>query len=85
MSLVLLAVVVLVVFAVCAWSGNLLAHHYQDRWEVAAVVAIGGCVLGALALTSEARADGAVAPMIALGIGAGAGLFAGFWRDPRLR
>lgn len=75
----------LAVFLVCAWSGQTLARHHQDRHEVAAVVAIGACVLGTLALSRNLlELDGAL-PMLALAVAAGGGLFLGYDRADRTR
>lgn len=81
MELVLAAALAALVFAVCAWSGRLLASHYQDGWEVAAVVAIGACVLGTLAVTRQSAFDAdprAYAGLLGAG---GGGLFLGYLRE----
>lgn len=83
MSVLYLLAVYVAVFAICEWSGRQLAQHYQDAREVAAVVAIGACVLGSLALMTRLRAlDDTllVAGLVAAGAG---GLFAGYLRSDR--
>ncbi len=78
MELALAVLLAAVVFAVCRWSGRLLATHYQDGWEVIAVVAIGLCVLGTLALTRRSGFDAdprAYAGLLGAG---GGGLFLGY-------
>ncbi|MDF1505382.1 hypothetical protein [Roseisolibacter sp. H3M3-2] len=83
MSLALALVVGLAVFAVCTWSGQTLARHHQDAHEVGAVVAIGFCVLGVLALGRSVLAlDGAL-PLLGLAVSAGGGLFVGYGRADR--
>ena len=85
MSFVLALLAGLAVFLVCTWSGQTLARHHQDRHEVAAVIAIGACVLGTLALSRNLlELDGAV-PMLALAVAAGGGLFLGYDRADRTR
>ena len=80
MSLILALLVALAVFAICTWGGRTLAQHHQDRQEVVAVIAIGVCVLGWLALSRNIfDLDGAT-PMLALLVAAGGGLFLGFDR-----
>ncbi len=85
MSFVLALLAGLAVFLVCTWSGQTLARHHQDMHEVAAVMAIGACVLGTLALSRNLlELDGAV-PMLALALAAGGGLFLGYDRADRTR
>ena len=80
---VTLLVTLLVAFAVCAWSGRTLARHYQDRLEVIATLAVGGCVLGGLRLLDgTAGGDWGRA---ALALAASAGLCAGYRRTAPLR
>lgn len=69
-----------IAFLVCDWSGRTLAHHYQDRLEVAAIAAIGGCVVLGLVLTEGAREGGNDWPAVALALAASSGLFAGYLR-----
>ena len=86
MSLALSVLVLLAAFAVCAWSGRTLAGHYQDRWEVAAALAVGACLFGALGLTSPARDASAGWTEAGLGLAMAAGLFTGYYRaGPRPR
>ena len=80
MSLAIRVIVLLAAFAVCAWSGRTLAGHYQDRWEVAATLAVGACLLGALGLTGHGRASAAGWPGAAVGLAMAAGLFTGYYR-----
>jgi hypothetical protein len=74
----------LAVFLVCTWSGQTLARHHQDAHEVGAVVAIGACVLGALALGRNLEVEG-FAPLLVLALAAGGGLFVGYDRSDRPR
>jgi hypothetical protein len=83
MSLLYLLVIYGVVFAVCEWSGRQLARHYQDRREVAAVLAIGASVLGSLAALSRLELLGDVLLTAGLVAAAGGGLFAGYMRSDR--
>lgn len=76
-------VAALVVFVVCAWSGRTLARHHQDRWEVAAVVAMGTCVLVALSLGRGLLDSGGTPAMLALAVVAGGGLLIGYDRADR--
>ena len=80
MSLAVGGLVVLAAIAVCAWSGRTLAGHYRDRWELAATLAVGACLLGALALAGPERDAGAGWPEAALGLAMAAGLFTGYYR-----
>lgn len=82
MSVALALLAGLAVFLVCSWSGQTLARHHQDLHEVGAVVAIGVCVLGSLALTRNFELDG-VAPLLLLALAAGGGLFVGYDRSDR--
>ena len=75
------ALLVAIAFVVCDWSGRTLAHHYQDRFEVAAIVAVGTCVVLGLAVTQGARDDGNQWPALALALAATSGLFAGYLRS----
>jgi hypothetical protein len=79
------ALLVVIAFAVCDWSGRILARHYQDGLEVAAIFAIGGCVLVGLVLTRGLRAEGGEWPAVVLAVSASAGLFAGYLRSGRAR
>ena len=80
MSLAIAALVLLAAFAVCAWSGRTLAGHYQDRWEVAATLAVGACLFGAIGVGGRLRGPTAGWPEAALGLAMAAGLFAGYYR-----
>lgn len=83
MSLTIALLVGLAVFLVCTWSGQTLARHHQDRQEVAAVAAVGVCVLGTLALTRNLLALEGAFPLIVLALAAGGGLFLGYDRADR--
>jgi hypothetical protein len=73
MGIVMGAIVVAVVFTICVWGGRTLSRHYNDRWEVAAALAVAMSVLAPFAIW-----DGAGAPFLA---GACAlGLMAGYNR-----
>lgn len=85
MSLPISVIVLLVAFTICAWSGRVLAGHYQDGWEVAAVLAVGVCMLGATGLTGRAHGAPAGWPEIVIGLSMAAGLFAGYYRRPHAR
>lgn len=85
MSFVLALLAGLAVFLVCTWSGQTLARHHQDLHEVGAVVAIGVCVLGTLALSRELLELDGMLPMLALAVAAGGGLFLGYDRADRTR
>ena len=76
-------VVALAVFVVCAWSGQTLARHHQDRWEIAAVAAMGACVLTTLSLGRGLLDAGGTPAMLALAVVAGGGLFVGYDRADR--
>ena len=76
-------VAALAVFVICAWSGQTLARHHQDRWEVAAVVAMGTCVLGTLALGRGLLDAGGTPALLALAVVAGGGLMVGYDRADR--
>lgn len=80
MSLAVRVLVLLAAFAVCAWSGRTLAGHYQDRWEVAAALAVGACLFGALAIADSGSDAAAGWPEAALGLAMAAGLFTGYYR-----
>jgi hypothetical protein len=80
MSLAVGVLVLLAAFAVCAWSGRTLAGHYQDRWEVAATLAVGACLFAALPLAGAGRDAAAGWPEAVLGLAMAAGLFAGYYR-----
>jgi hypothetical protein len=82
-SLTIALLMGLAVFLVCTWSGQTLARHHQDRHEVAAVAAVGVCVLGMLALSRNLLAIDGALPMIVLAIAAGGGLFLGYDRADR--
>jgi hypothetical protein len=79
-SVIVAALVLLVAFALCAWGGRTLAGHYQDWWEVAATLAVGVCVVGALALDGGGHDATAGWPEAALGLAMAAGLFTGYYR-----
>ena len=83
MTFTIAVVVALAVFLVCTWSGQTLARHHQDRQEVAAVVAVGICVLGTLALSRNLLEVDGMVPMLGLAVAAGGGLFLGFDRADR--
>ena len=75
------ALLLAVVFIVCGWSGRTLAHHYQDRLESVAILAIGACVLAGLALAHGVGGDDASAwPKAALALASSGGLFTGYMR-----
>jgi len=80
MSLAVGVLVLLAAFAVCAWSGRTLAGHYHDRWEVAATLAVGACLFGALGVASLGRDAAAGWPEVVLGLAMAAGLFTGYYR-----
>ena len=84
MSLVIAVLTALAVFVVCTWSGQTLARHHQDRQEVVAVVAVGICVLGTLALSRSLFDIGGMLPLLGLAVAAGGGLFLGFDRADRI-
>ena len=76
------AAMLAVAFLVCAWSGRVLAHHYQDGAEVGAVLAIAGCVVFALVATDAGReGTGAGWSETVLAVAMSAGLFAGYLRS----
>ena len=79
-SLAVRAVVLVAAFAVCAWSGRTLAGHYQDRWELAATLAVGACLFGAAGLASPVRGAAAEWLEAALSLAMAAGLFTGYYR-----
>ena len=83
MSFALTLVAGLAVFFVCTWSGQTLARHHQDRQELAAVVAVGMCVLGVLALGRGVLEIDGTLPMLGLAVAAGGGLFVGYGRADR--
>ena len=80
MLVLVLAVLLAALFAVCRWSGGMLARHHGDGWEVAAVAGLGSAVLATLWLSHAV--PGGEAGWVTLGLaGAGAGgLFAGYMR-----
>ena len=82
MSPVAFATMLAVAFLVCAWSGRVLARHYQDGAEVGAVLAIAGCVVFALVATDAGRGTGGAGwSETALAVVMSAGLFAGYLRS----
>ena len=83
MSFAIAAIIAVSVFLVCAWSGQTLARHHQDRQEVTAVIAIGVCVLGTLALSRNLLEIDGLLPLLGLAVAAGGGLFLGFDRADR--
>ena len=85
MSFALSAIVLLAAFGVCDWSGRTLAAHYQDRWEVAATLAVGVCLFGAIGLMDHVRdTTGAwLEGMLALAMATG--LLRGYSRSPDTR
>ena len=76
-------VVLVVAFAICTWSGRTLARHYQDPMEVAAIVAVGVCVLGSLIVTRDARAAGEGWAELVLALTMSGGLVSGYFRAER--
>jgi cell division protein FtsW (lipid II flippase) len=82
-SFAIAAIIAVAVFVVCTWSGQTLARHHQDRQEVTAVIAIGVCVLGTLALSRNLLDLGGMLPLLGLALAAGGGLFLGFDRADR--
>jgi cell division protein FtsW (lipid II flippase) len=84
-SFAIAALAAVAVFLVCAWSGQTLARHHQDRQEIGAVVAIGVCVLGTLALSRNLFDVSGMVPLLGLAVAAGGGLFLGFDRADRTR
>ena len=83
MGLVVMLLSCATAFGVCMWSGHQLASHYQDSREVAAVVAIGCCLLVLLALLQQVGASSDLASMAGvLGAGMG-GLFLGYFTGHR--
>jgi cell division protein FtsW (lipid II flippase) len=82
-SFAIAAIIAVAVFLICTWSGQTLARHHQDRQEVGAVIAIGVCVLGTLALSRNLLDVDGMLPLLALAIAAGGGLFLGFDRADR--
>lgn len=74
------ALLLALVFVVCGWSGRTLSHHYQDRLEAVAILAIGVCVLAGLALTRGVDDGAAAWPKAALALASSAGLFTGYMR-----
>ena len=83
MSFAIAAIVAVAVFLICTWSGQTLARHHQDRQEVTAVIAIGVCVLGTLALSRNLLDLSGMLPLLGLAVAAGGGLFLGFDRADR--
>lgn len=83
MSFAIAAIIAVAVFLVCTWSGQTLARHHQDRQEFTAVIAIGVCVLGTLALSRNLLDADGLLPMLGLAVAAGGGLFLGFDRADR--
>jgi uncharacterized membrane protein YcjF (UPF0283 family) len=78
MAFVVTLLAYLAAFAVCLWSGQQLANHYQDQREILAVLAIGVCMLGLLALLQRLGVSTGTVSIMGLG-GAGiGGLFAGY-------
>ncbi len=80
MSMAVNVLVLLAVFALCAWGGRTLAGHYQDRWEIAATLAVGSCVFAALGLAGNGGDGTAGWPEAALGLAMATGLFTGYYR-----
>lgn len=80
MPVVVTVVVGLAAFAICGWSGRTLAGHYQDRWELAATLAVGATLFGALALLGPWRGATAGWAEGALGVAMAAGLVTGYYR-----
>jgi hypothetical protein len=80
MPLAVSVIVLLAAFAVCAWSGRTLAGHYQDRWEVAAALAVGACLFGAVGVAGHSRDAATGWPEAAIGLAMAAGLFTGYYR-----
>ena len=80
MLVLAVAALLAALFAVCRWSGAMLARHHGDGWEVAAVAGLGAAVLAALWLShAVAGAEGGLVTLGLVGAGAG-GLFAGYMR-----
>ncbi len=75
---------IVVAFAICDWSGRMLAQHYQDRLEVAAILAVGACVLVSLVLTRGVRENATGWVEFTLGLTIAGGLFAGYFRAGRM-
>ena len=79
-SILLGAVVLVAAFLVCDWSGRTLSGHYQDRWEVGAALAVGGCLFAALGVTGSIRGEEAGWPEVVLAVAMAAGLVVGYYR-----
>ena len=80
MLLAVNVLVALAAFVVCAWSGRTLAGHYQDRWELAATLAVGAALFGAIALMSHWRDATPGWTECSIGLAMAAGLVTGYDR-----
>ena len=82
----MLAVVVLAfVFCTCAWSGRMLARHYQDGIEVAAVAAIGACMLASVRMAAAVGAAHTPLLLSGVALAGGGGLLTGYLTSERAR
>jgi hypothetical protein len=81
MLVLALALLVLIVFAACSWSGGTLARHHADRHEVAAVVVVGACLFAAVLLLGLTELAGTTWPLLLVAAAGAVGLFTGYARS----
>ena len=75
-----LAALILAVFAACFWSGGTLATHHADPQEVRAVLVIGATLLAAVALLARTPLADVLWPVALVAAAGAVGLFAGYLR-----
>jgi hypothetical protein len=80
MLALVLALLVLAVFAACQWSGSTLAQHQADREELRAVVVVGLCLFAAVTLLGRTSLERATWPLVLVAAAGALGLFVGYVR-----
>ena len=75
-----LALLVLLVFAACQWSGSTLAQHQADREELRAVIVVGLCLFAAVAVLARTSLEQATWPLVLVAVAGALGLFVGYVR-----
>lgn len=78
--LVLGALVLAALFAICRWGGTTLATHHNDPSELGAAALLGVCVLAAVALVTHGALPGGSLALALIAVAMAGGLFAGYAR-----
>jgi predicted MFS family arabinose efflux permease len=80
MLALVLALLVLVVFGACQWSGSTLAQHQADREELRAVIVVGLCLFVGVSVLARTALDEATWPLVVLAAAGAVGLVVGYVR-----